>query len=604
MSKRWKKWGKTAFAMTLSATLFVGCTNKDNEATSTPSPTSSGGAATESASKTPAGEEINGFTLYNPILTTPINLDGEITKMIMEKSGVRWDKVEIGNGSDIAQQINLKLVSGEFPDAIILDAENAMWSRLIKEQKLLPLDKYFDNAAEYPNLAKIDKRLVDYWRATDGHIYFVPMGYEPVLDEPSAWQGNAQGLWIQDDLLEKSGLKVDDIKTVEGFEQYLNAIKGTKDEKGRSIIPLSLGGENFAGLNVVMSMFGVRTIVGGTGWNEQADGSALPDYKMPGFKQGFQWLNKLHLNGLLDPETAFHKKDLFLEKGNSLRFGSMLFDGWDNPNASTLKNNGIVDSITYKALEAQGFPEGWFVPAYLPAIEGIKPAQYANFSPFGGLGTGISSTAKNPDLIMKGLDWHQTPEAFILMEYGPESMGAYKMEDGVVVVNDAVFRGPDFWGGEGMTNVTEKGFFWWKYLGSTLQTHIPTMEPPWTATNAMLYKAEELNHEQGTFGLIPAVSRTKTLIGGQVEKYSPVQNDIRMQYYAKMLLAKNENEFESAYEQFLNEMKVRGHDEETIAEFNEQYKAYKETPAGKISIEVKRTLPRNVYSDKPEVIGR
>jgi putative aldouronate transport system substrate-binding protein len=70
---------------------------------------------------------------------------------------------------------------------------------------------------------------------------------------------------------------------------------------------------------------------------------------------------------------------------------------------------------------------------------------------------------------------------------------------------------------------------------------------------------------------------TKTLIGGTVEKYSPVQNDIRMQYYAKMLLGKNEKDFESAYGQFLNEMKVRGHDEE--------YKAYSDTPAGKITIQ-------------------
>jgi putative aldouronate transport system substrate-binding protein len=48
---------------------------------------------------------------------------------------------------------------------------------------------------------------------------------------------------------------------------------------------------------------------------------------------------------------------------------------------------------------------------------------------------------------MKGLDWMQTQEAYILMDWGPEKLGAYKMEDGTVVVNDSVFRGPDFLGG-------------------------------------------------------------------------------------------------------------------------------------------------------------
>ena len=88
-----------------------------------------------------------------------------------------------------------------------------------------------------------------------------------------------------------------------------------------------------------------------------------------------------------------------------------------------------------------------------------------------------------------------------------------------------------------------------------------------------------------------------------MEKYGPVQSDIRLKYYAKMLLAKNDKDFGTAYDQFLNEMKVRGHDEETIAEFNKEYQAYSDTPAGKITVDIKKTLPRNVYSDKPAIIG-
>lgn len=581
-------------AVTMLAALTTGCgTNGNNSNTAE-------GNKQDAAAGT--AKETH-YTLYAPTQTTPINLDGPITKEVMEKSGVHWDKVEIGNGGDVTQQINLKLVGGDFPDAIILPSDSLIWSRLVSEKKLLPLDKYFDDAADYPNLAKIDKRIIDNWRAADGHIYFVPSGYEPVVDEPSAWQGNAQGLWVQDSLLKKAGMTTDDLQTIDGFEKYLNAIKGLKDAQGRSIIPLSLGGENFSGLEVVMSMFGVQSM--GYGWNEQADGSVVPDYKLPGFKQAFEWLNHLQLNGLLDPETSFQKKDLFMEKVNNLRFGAMLFDGWDNPNQSLIKANKLPESISYKALEEKGLPEGWFSPTKLPTTPGVKLAQYASFNPFGGSGTGVSAKIQDPDALMKGLDWMQTQEAFILMEYGPESMGAYKMENGAVVVNDNVFRGPKFWGGDngGMTSVTENGFWWWKNLASVGNTHIKTMESPWPSYNAMLYKAEEINHEQGTFGLIPKSSRIKPIIGGAVEKYNPVQSDIRLQYYAKLLLAKNDQEFEKVYNQFLNEMKVRGHDEDTIAEFNKEYKAYSETPAGKITITVKRTLPRNVYNDKPVIVG-
>ncbi|QHT62991.1 hypothetical protein GXP70_25515 [Paenibacillus lycopersici] len=596
MGYRWKKSMLSVLALTMVAGLTAGCGGKDND---------SGTAGNKAGQEDSAGAAAKQthYTLYAPTMTTPVNLDGPITQEVMAKSGVHWDKVEVGNGGDVTQQINLKLVGGEFPDAIILPSDSLIWSRLINEKKLMPLDDYFEDAANYPNLAKIDKRIIDNWRAADGHIYFVPSTYEPVVDEPSAWQGNAQGLWVQDSILKKAGMTKDDLRTIDGFEKYLNAIKGYKDAQGRSLIPLSLGGENFSGLEVVMSMFGVRS--NGYGWNEQADGSVVPDYKLPGFKQAFQWLNRLQSSGLLDPETSFQKKDLFMEKVNNLRFGAMLFDGWDNPDLSLMKANNLPDSTSLKALEQKGYPDGWFSPTYLPTNPGVKLAQYASFNPFGSSGTGVSATIKDPDALMKGLDWMQTQEAFILMEYGPESMGAYKMENGAVVVNDEVFRGPKFWGGDngGMTSVTENGFWWWKSLASVGSTHIKTMETPWPANNAMLYKAEEINHEQGTFGLIPNSSRIKPIIGGAVEKYNPVQSDIRLQYYAKLLLAKNDKDFEKVYGQFLNEMKVRGHDEETIAEFNKQYKAYSETPAGKIEITVKRTLPRNVYSDAPTIIG-
>lgn len=583
-------WATKAAIAGLAVAVLAGCT-ANNE----PAKTNKG---------TPGVAAQEAYTLYNPIQTTPINLDGPVTKEIMARSGITWEKVEIGNGSDIAQQVNLKLVGNDFPDAIVLGAESPIWSKLIEEERVLALDDYFEQADAYPNLAAIDKRILDSWRAADGHIYFVPTAYEPVVEEPSAWQNNAQGLWIPHDLPGKVGLTVESLSTLEGFEAFLTAVKEQKDAQGRNLIPLSLGGENFAGLNIVMSMFGVKTETSGIGWNAGADGAMIPDYQTEGFKQGFQWLNKLHQQGLIDPETAFHKRDLFLEKANSLRYGSMLFHGWDNPNGTILTNHNLPPTTTYNELERQGLPENWYIPVPLPKVGDIQPTQYANFNPFGGLGTGISKETKNPDALMKGLDWMHSAEAFILMEYGPESMGAYTLKDGVVVVNNDVFQGPEFWGGEGMTNVTEKGFFWWKQVGSRLGTHTPTLESPWTATNAMLYMAEQINHEQGTFGLWPVESRMGTLAGGAVEKYGPVQNDIRLQYYAKLLLAKSESEFATVYDQFLNEMKVRGHDEETISEFNKQYNAYLQTPAGQINIETKRTLPRNVFSDKAEVVGQ
>jgi putative aldouronate transport system substrate-binding protein len=591
-----------------SSLLLAGCSTggavntPSTASTTTPAVTTA--PASSDAPPSPANTAVtdgsNHFTLYYPETTTPIDLNGSITKEIMKKSGITWDKVEIGNGSDAAQQVNLKLASGSLADAITLSGSSVVWSALIKAQKVIPLDKYFDDPVNYPNLAKIDKRILDYWRASDGHIYFVPNQYEPVLEEPSEWQCNGQGLYVRQDLLKAAGMTNDQIHSLSGFETFLGKLKGMTDSKGRKIIPLAIGEENFAGLDVILSMFGVTF-----GWNEMQDGTVVQDYQTAGFKQAWQWLNKMYTEGLLDQETPYQKKDLYLEKCNSIRYGALLTDNWDAPNTFVLKEHGISESITYADLKKQGFPEDWYNATALPTNPGVKLAQYANFNPFGGNGTGITAECKNPDLLMKGLDWMQTPEAYILMEYGPESLGNYTMVDGVVQQHDDVFHSDKYWGGTSpMKNVTALGFWWWKNIASEALTHISTLEPPWIATNAVWYQAEQINHEQGTFELISKANRVKPIIGGSVEKYTPVQNDIRLQYYAKMMMAKSDADFETAYNNFLNEMKVRGHDSETIAEFNKQYQEYSNTPAGKITITVSKYLPRNVFSDQPQVIGK
>jgi putative aldouronate transport system substrate-binding protein len=551
-----------------------------------------------------ASAQSNHFTLFIPGMTTPVNLDGVITKEVMRQSGIVWDKVETGNGSSESEQVNLKLAGGTLPDAIVLGGDSIIWPRLVKEKRLIALDSYYKDKAGYPTLAAIDPRIVDFWRASDGRVYFVPSVYEPVLEEPSAWQGNAKGLWVRDDLLKRAGMTYDDIRTLAGFETFLGRLKGVTDAAGRSIIPLSLDKENFNGLQVVMSMFGVVGDVG-TGWNETAGGAVAPDYQTKGFKQAWQWLNRMYRGGLLDPETPYQKSDLFDEKANSLRYGAFLFNGWSNPNIFVLKEHGYGAETNYAQLKAKGFPEDWYYPTYLPKMPGVKPAQMASFNPFGGAGVAVTTACKNPGALMKAIDWMNTPQAFLLMEYGPESLGNYTMTDGVAVEHPEVFQSEAYWGGTNpMKNVTEKGFWWWKNVASVNSTHIPKLEPPWIVKNVMLYRAEEINHEQGVFGLVSKADRITPLVGGKVEKYTPIQRDIRLQYFAKLMMAKTDADFESAFATFLNEMKVRGHDAETIAEFNQQYLDYAKTPGGKIQVTIRRYLPRNVWSDKPEIIGR
>ena len=286
------------------------------------------------------------------------------------------------------------------------------------------------------------------------------------------------------------------------------------------------------------------------------------------------------------------------------RFGAIL-GTMDVGNVVSMERMGLEPGAPLFEVKAMN-DDRWLSPIFLPKVPGFQLAPYSFFNPFGsGGGTAITSSCPNPDAIMKTFDFMITTEATIMMNYLPEDFGCWTYDDeGYVVIDPEVQVGPEMWGAVWGT-VTEKAFWFWCFVASTAQTHIPIIEGPWPAQNVMNYEAEQISQQQGTFGLQPKYTNIKPVFGGAVERYSATQNDILLQYQARMMMAETEQSFESEYENLLAEMKTRGHDEETIAEFNAQYTAYSNTPAGKIEpLQFRRFLPRNVYGTGPAPIGK
>ena len=136
---------KSILGVTLIATMLAGCATM---AATNQGENQSGQASREGNAQT-LGRSSRITICMLRRQTTPINLDGPITQEVMKKSGVHWDKSRSATEGDLAQQINLKLVAGDFPGRrLFCPSDSLVWSRLIDEKKLLPLDEYFNNAAE------------------------------------------------------------------------------------------------------------------------------------------------------------------------------------------------------------------------------------------------------------------------------------------------------------------------------------------------------------------------------------------------------------------------------------------------------------------------
>ncbi len=233
------KWGAkrlTALSLTL---LMVGLTA-----------CSGGGGKAEEAS---GGS--NSFKLWLG-WTAMVNNDSMVQKYWREKEPGIDVKLESTQG-DAITALNLKLNTGGFEDAAIFSRSDVVSSAMTRSQTILPLEQYFDMPDKYPGLASIPKVYLDAMKDKDGHIWSIPTWFDQNPEDP--WPGWASGGWIvRSDVVEKVGMKLEDLATLEGLEKYLRAAAKQTDASGKPLIPLSfLSDVNDE--SVILSTFGVTT---------------------------------------------------------------------------------------------------------------------------------------------------------------------------------------------------------------------------------------------------------------------------------------------------------------------------------------------------------
>jgi hypothetical protein len=92
--------------------------------------------------------------------------------------------------------------------------------------------------------------------------------------------------------------------------------------------------------------------------------------------------------------------------------------------------------------------------------------------------------------------------------------------------------------------------------------------------------------KEGTMVASEAWRHVTVPSGSSLEKYAGAQADIRTKYFAKMMAAKSDAEFEAAWTGMIGDLAATGHGDETKKEFAALYKEYFATPAGKVKVEM------------------
>lgn len=383
-----------------------------------------------------AGEDINPADNWNDIL---------IFNEYEERSNIHVNFEMIPHGS-IEEKRNLKLVSGELPDAFYrmgLSQRDLM--KYGEQGILIELNDLIDDYA--PNLKAIIEENPEVKKGItmhDGKIYSFPSLSEP--DFISLRMGAKP--YINRNWLDE--LNMDMPETTEEFYDYLTAVK-EEDPGDNNGIPYGSQGINNL-LGWLKGSFGVGNLGPANNYyDEDPDNEGqLRFYAISdGYKELLEYTNKLFNEELIEQNIFSIEHDQYLANAAEGRYGST---NWWGP-------------------ELQFGPGGAPLEG-APALEGPNGDKvYASFSgPVSSLGSfAITNSNKNPEATVRWIDYFYGEEGVELMFMGIEGETFERTDDGGVKYMDYITDSDEtltqelnkftIWGGGTPTMFMEDYFF-------------------------------------------------------------------------------------------------------------------------------------------------
>ncbi|NOU73065.1 extracellular solute-binding protein [Paenibacillus sp. LMG 31458] len=413
-----KKWiAMLLMALTVSS-LMAGCSDTKNAVESEKSSSTDGSGNTKST-----GGDTKSNVGYPTQMSYWAPLDGNVAatlknyndigmyKKLQEITGTKVDfKHPSADSSQALEQFNLMLASKNLPDVIEYTwtevtggPENAVQTGTILKLNDL-IDKYAPNFKKYlqehPDIAKMIK-------TDSGSIYSFPF-----------IRGDSKLMVFYGPIFRKDWLDkvhMDAPTTIDEWEKVLTAFRdqdpngnGQKDE-----IPFLLN------YNEVRD-FTRNALIGAWGIGDQfyqVDGKVKYGEIQPEFKQFLTTMRKWYKEGLIDPDFAATDSKLMDAKVTGNKLGT--FYGLSGGNLGN-----------YLGLMKDKNPSFNLLAVTHPTLKkGATPVLGQMDKPYKGLGAAISGKAKDPEQIVKWLDYAYSEEGHLLYNFGVEGK-TYDMVNG------------------------------------------------------------------------------------------------------------------------------------------------------------------------------
>lgn len=389
-------------ALSLSATMLVGCGKKD------------GSGSSNYQMKMEAGE---GTKITKDVFEPTMLLQGyDFDSMSVFQEAFKYTNVKpkayIAVTADAGTAFDTMLTSSEGMADISVASVSKINTAAV-EGAFIPLDSLIDEYA--PNIKAYFEQYPEYKAAclaSDGKLYVIPTTYDTIASE---------GFFIRKDWLEKLNLEVP--TTVDEYYNVLKAFK-TQDPNGNGKadeIPFFQRGKTWNSLTQLWGAY-PRWYVDENnkvhyGWTEDAMKTAMEN------------IVKWNKEGLIDPELATRqnaREDLL---GNNL--GGSTHD-W-------FSSTGSFTKTVKESHKGEAWAENFDFSAIMPPADSNGDVKEIYSRPLmRGSGWAISSSNEYVVETIKYFDWWFTEQGKLSYWYGAEGKEYTKDADGNVTFTDLV----------------------------------------------------------------------------------------------------------------------------------------------------------------------
>lgn len=536
-----------------SVVALSGCSSAKTEESGN-SATPKGSATASNSAEPVKPEKLTWFadaSYWNP--PSPWNTDpNTVQGAITQKTGLTFEfNIPAQDGGT---KLNLMLAtSQELPDIITI-TDGPLHKKLVESGKIWDLDEFMQKynpssplLTSFPaDVKKSILRNYGAFAAIPSHINSEDLqkNYPPangLVADAFKYSVNNNAMF-NEKIMKEAGISEDDLKTEDGVLAAFEKVKKLKVD-GAPVIPLQINHKHYqqATIPTLQEYFGAMSV--------DKDGNFRDIIFAPETKHVLEFMFKAYKGGYFDP-------------------GQMTLDDADMKAA--VKSGRVfcfIGNVAQTGMKEEDGPGPvWINPGPIQSNQGTKPIAARYSEPYAGwMQTSISKTAKHPELIAKWIDYMMSDEGKALLFYGFEGKD-YNVQDGLFVRTE---QGQKAFDDASKTGVNIFWQFangaWWDHVTPppTAPLDVMDMKVHTAAVKAStLYDATPLGMPQGFF---PPDSK-EAKAEADIKLYREAQ-------ISKIILSKDEAEFNKNYDEMISKIKKLGQleiDAKKDAQFHKQ----------------------------------